>query len=519
MKSMKKTGFFLTLLLTGLLLSACESEVWNDHYSINNEQVSELTLWETIQQQPSLSKFKAALEKTGYDKVLNASQMYTVWAPEDAALASLDLNDAGLTKEFIENHISRYSYTASPGMQTRVTLLNTKSIVFKAEGSSFTFGTATIKEYNSLAKNGILHVIGSQLPFFSNIWEYLEKDTRLDSLKTYLYSFNKIIFDELRSIPGDVNEEGKTVYLDSVTYNDNLMFRLLGKLNVEDSTYNMLAPTNEAWIKSYDKVKNYYRYYAKTNQEKYTADTLQRRNTIRAMLQDIVFSATGQALPQDSLFSTGRNKFMQPGYLFEGATEVLASNGKIFVVDELKHNHWESWNQEIKVEAEQLNGREFVLSNLYNRSSAGSPIEGVSRERFVELTPTTSAANPNITFEIPNTLSGSPYNVYAVFVPPAAKGGVVANAKPSKVTFQLYFAGETGSTISRTYTNNNQGFVTSTDSISKILVASDFVFPYSSYGLDKTVVKLKINSNVSQNQTTQYTRELLIDCIILEPVR
>lgn len=519
MKSMKKTGFFLTILLTGLLLSACESEVWNDHYSINKEQVSELTLWEIIRQQPTLSKFTAALEKTGYDKILNASQMYTVWAPDDAALASLDLDNAGLTKEFVENHVSRYSYTASPGMQIRVTLLNLKSIVFKSEGSGFTFGSTTVKQFNTMARNGILHTVGSQLPFFSNIWEYLEKDPRLDSLSTYLYSFNKIIFDELRSIPGDVNEEGKTVYLDSVTYNDNQMFRLLGKLNVEDSTYHILAPTNAAWIKSYSTVKNYFRYYSKTAEEKYTADTLQRKNTIRAMLQDIVFSANGQASPQDSLISTGRNTFYQPAYLFDGATEVLASNGKVFIVDELKHKHWESWNQPIVVEAEQMNGREFVLSNLYTRSSTGSPVEGVSNERFIELTPTTSAVNPNITFEIPNTLSGSPYNVYAVFVPPAAKGNAVANPKASKVTFQLYFAGENGATTSRTYNNNNQGFVTSPDSISKILVTSDFVFPYSSYGLDKTVVKLKINSNVAQNQTTQYTRELLIDCIILEPAR
>lgn len=516
----RPTRSALTLILMALVLfSACENDSWNNHYQTDSSIVSDKSLWETIDAHPELQQFAAVLAATGYDKILSKSRMYTVWAPNNDAMAGLNTNDIAITREFVENHIAIFSFPASGFMNRRITLHNGKTINFISEGNNFHIGTAALSHKNIIASNGILHIIDNRVPFFSNIWEYLEKDPRLDSIRSFLYSFNKIMFDEMKSVPGDVNEEGKTVYLDSVFYNANIMFNRLGHLNSEDTTFKVILPTNEAWTLAYDSIKKSFRYFHNNAATKLIADTLTRHHTLRSLVQDLVFNLEKQGSTLDSLVSTSNNVFHQPEYLFEGAEKITASNGEIHITNKLKFNHWESWNKKIVVEAERISGREYVLANLYNRSAAGSTIEGISGNRFIELTPTTSAVNPYITFEIPNTLSNTPYNIYCQFVPATAKNPNATDTRPSKVTFQLYFANESGSIINRLYNNSGESFVTNPDSISKILVVSDFVFPFANYGQETNTVRLRVNSNVPQNQTTLFTRELLIDCIILEPAR
>src|ERR1035437_434563 len=111
-KRQRNKGIFQILLFCSLItFSSCEDN-WTDHYSINKNVVSGKTLWETIQSTPNLSKFAQILKKEGYDKILSESQMYTVWAPVDSALVNFNLDSTLLVKEFIGNHISRFSYSA-----------------------------------------------------------------------------------------------------------------------------------------------------------------------------------------------------------------------------------------------------------------------------------------------------------------------------------------------------------------------------------------------------------------------
>ncbi len=526
-------GFFLLILLAGtLVFSSCENESWNDHYSVDSELVSDQSLWDHIRTNPNLKKFAWALKKTGYDKNLANSQMYTVWAPVDSAATNnidttnVSIDNIVLLKEYVKNHISRYKYTASGTKQSKITLLNNKVTTFGPKGSDYYFADNKCLSKNIVASNGLLHVIGRKLPFFDNLWEYLSKDSRLDSIRNYLYSFDKITFDASRSTPGDVNENGETVYIDSVLYNSNKMFTLLGKLEREDSTYTAIWPTNTAWKTSYQKIKDYYRYYS-TAATRYTADTLQRNYTRLAIVQDLVFSNTIQRNPNDSMISTAKNVFYQPQYLFTGAQKVTASNGVAYITDELKYNHWQSWNREILVEAEKSKGRTNTWSNLYERSYSGNTFQGISGKKYIEVISSTTSVNPTVQFEIPNILSGkmnanmtiaygAAYNIYCVFVPQSIR---TASPKPNKVKFSVLYNGETGKVVTVNFDNNGQSYVTDKDKISKVLIASNVTFPFSEKGLDTYSVKVKVNSNVSAKETVQYTRDLLIDCIILEPVQ
>ena len=532
-KQFNNIGFFLLVLLsTAFLFSSCENETWNEHYSEDAELVSDQTLWDVIRTNPNLKKFAWALKKTGYDKNLSNSQMYTVWAPVDSAstnnidTTNNSVDNIILTKEYVKNHISRYKYSASGIKSAKITLLNNKVTTFGMKGSDYYFADNRILSKNLVASNGLLHVIGRKLPFFDNLWEYLSKDTRLDSIRTYLYSFDKITFDPVRSTPGDVNEDGETVYIDSVLYNSNKMFSLLGKLEREDSTYTAIWPTNAAWKTSYQKIKEYYRYYS-TASTKYTADTLQRNYTRLALVQDLVFSNTIQKNPNDSLVSTAKNVFYNPQTLIAGSQKVTASNGVAYITDELKYNHWQSWNKKILVEAEKSKGRTNTWSNLYERTYSGNTYAAISGKKYIEVISSTTSVNPTVQFEIPDILSGkmnpdktiaygAAYNVYCVFVPHSIR---TASPKPNKVKFSILYNGETGKVVTVNYDNNGLSYTTDKNQLTKVLIASNVTFPFSEKGLDSYSVKVKVNSNVSAKETVEFTRDLLIDCVILEPVQ
>jgi hypothetical protein len=69
------------------------------------------------------------------------------------------------------------------------------------------------------------------------------------------------------------------------------------------------------------------------------------------------------------------------------------------------------------------------------------------------------------------------------------------------------------------YTNNGLSYTTDKNKITKVLIASNVTFPFCEKGLDTYSVKVKVSSNVTAKETVEFTRDLLIDCIILEPVQ
>lgn len=527
-----KCNFFRYALLlfvgSTMLLVSCVNDSWSEHYSVNPDLNSNLSLWGMIQKEPSMAKFAWALRKTSYDKVLSGSQMYTVWVPSDSATQNIDTTDSSfstdiLLKSFVQNHISHFSYSATGTLPQRVQLLNNKVIDFGLSGNIFKIGNNALIQKNIIASNGIMHQIGEKIPYFGNIWELMDTESDLDSLRTFFHSNDRIVFDQARSIPGDVNEEGKTVYLDSVLYNFNSLFYSLGSLNNEDSTYSVIMPNNHAWTQSYNNIKEFYRFYYSNAASKYTADTIQRKLTMNAIVKDIVFR-NKQVSVADSLLSTNKNRFYKP---FDGSIRsVDASNGKIYVMDTPKFKPWQSWHKEIRVEAEKTNGRINTYSTLYERTYSDTSF-AISNNKYIDISASQVGLNPTVTFDIPNTLSGKlnadstiqsggTYNIYCVFAPNSLK---TTTPKPSKVIFTLSYQLASGIVTSKNFTNKTTNYVTNTDKMTKVLVAENFAFPVSEYKLETPYVKLKVSSNVTNALTTTYTRDLLIDCIILEPVQ
>lgn len=521
-KNLGKDGAWITLLAV-MLFCSC-SDTWDDHYKSSSSEnaTSNKTLWEEISSNPDLKAFAAFLDSTGFDEKLNAYQMYTVWAPTGDIDAS-GLSNEDIEKRIVENHVSRYAYSAYPTISANVLMLNDKIMDFTETSGGYAFNGISLTTNNIVTKNGVLHILPQPASYFTNLWEYLDnKGNELDSLKKYMYSFTEKVFDEENSVESGV-EDGLTIYADSVMIESNILWRRLGYLQREDSSYLFLAPTNKAWRDAYDSISTYFVFDAKVEK----ADSLQDYYTKYAIVQDLIFSTNTQESPVDSVNSTSKNQFDNPeDYIFygfpnfyKGESGVECSNGYIFVTDSLRHHPWDSWQKEIKIEAENSNRRtDYTGCNIYSRDVATNSkyYRQVSSNRYIDIDPSSSAVNPTVTFEIPNTLSAG-YDIYCVFVPPYVANEKTKTALPSKVRFQMSYHKDTGAAA--TYTATDTVFKNSLVQIDTILIAENFKFPVANYNQDATTVTLKIMTNVSSRETTAYTRHLYLDCIYLKPSR
>lgn len=210
----KKKMYFKTTLLCAFFftffLSACKK--WDDHTKLTNQDVSK-TLSEEISQHSNLSKFFEYLKKTGLDNELASSKTYTVWAPMNDALQTLDpsiVNDSAKLRAFISNHIALGTYFKSNTSQpVRVAMLNGKRVTF----SGSKFDDATITEADKYVGNGVLHVIDKIAPVYPNAWE-LQDNTKTTYLQSaYILSLTKKVFDPTNAIIDSINSQtGQPVY-------------------------------------------------------------------------------------------------------------------------------------------------------------------------------------------------------------------------------------------------------------------------------------------------------------------
>ncbi|MBO4443325.1 MAG: fasciclin domain-containing protein [Bacteroidaceae bacterium] len=507
------------LALVGLLaLSAC-ADTWDNHYDEQGNNVSDKTLWDEIASRSELGAFRQLLESCGYDKTLDGDQMLTVFAP--AGVLSLDgtLTADEKVTEVIENHVCRFAVSASPLLAEpkNILMLNGKRGLLKYEGGAYQLAGKRLTETNIRCRNGILHIVEGQLPFFCNVWEYMSKGTDYTKVCDYLYSFNELVLDEEASVPGAV-VDGQITYVDSVVINYNEMLYRLGKLNDEDSLYWMILPTNDAWEKAYERVSGYYCY----NEKNAERDSLQRHYAQLAIVNDLVFSQPWQPSPLDSIVSTTNDTFYRPletllpeyGSFGDG---IECSNGMVFPVDTLRFKPWESWHKRLQVEAENTRGREYTDNcDLYKRnlSAASAYYSKVSQTSYVEVMPKSVSANPSITFSVPNVLSAE-YDVKVVFLPQTLSTDRSNVGLPNKLLANLSYVDEKG----KTATVKSSYLYPDAKRIDTVTVLENIRFPFCNYGETETTTKLKIQSQVLSKERSDYSRTLLIDCIILEPVK
>ena len=553
-------------------VTAC-TDKWDDHYEGQTTAaygISENTLWQAVKANTELSNFVSVAEACGFDRTLNASQVLTLFAPTndrftaDQARALIDQyrsqkssgtleDDNTVVKEFIQNHIALYNYSVAEQSSDSIRMMNGKKVQLK----SSSVGNAALLTKNQLFSNGILFTIDKPVEYLPNVFEYIRKDTDFDSLRTFLYSGDSLIsgrskplfyYKDFRadlSVAGSV-KDGKTEYLDSIFIQRNRLFDTLGDLNVEDSTYIFLAPTNNVWSQLVEEYEPYFNYAADVENR----DSLVYLNTRMAIMTGTAFSRTfnsDRAL-QDSAMSVncvkeyalrvanwgGPYEYYQyykplsPNGALEGAEIIPCSNGEVRKAAKWNIDKRMTFNRFIVIEAEHnynVKGVQREYSQMTKDSVDMASIEycpvlsenkfydRVWNNGFAQVTPSVSN-NYDITFFLRDVLSNIGYDIYVVTAPALANDSNATEVErlPTKIRCTISSPG------AKDFRSSD--ISTTADNIDYLLVAEDYKFNTCTYGInsDDRQATMKIESRVSSRENDKtFTRTMRIDCILLVP--
>lgn len=554
---MKYRNIRLTVIVacaTVLLCAACSDE-WNDHYNGNDTSIAKSgTLWGAISSQGNLSNFTRVVKACGYDAVLNGSQTFTVFAPTDDQFQAgqadslievfnaqkargVKSDDNTVVKQFLQNHICLFKHPVSSLTDTTIVMMNGKY----AKLSPDRIDQRTFLSKNELYGNGVLYTINNKVDYFPNVFEYLGLDQELDSVYQFLNSYSIYEFDETKSVPGDIIN-GRTEYLDSVTSLTNELFRALGRINSEDSTYWMVAPTNDEWTKLSTTYTDYFNYHKNVAKR----DSMQFANARLAILAGTIFSRTENPEPafRDSAISTSAVHhstrtimkldpyyvFYHPfekGNIFDVQEQVTCSNGEVLKAPVLNVDPRNTFMQTIKVEAENVLNQDTIQDAEEPLTVRHVAVENPFRDKisgnaFVEVVPKPASMNPTVRFSIPNVLSNVKYDVYCVFAPVAAFDTLATHEQrlPNSFRVALRYPDANGVTSDRDLTGTKR---TQSDEkgecnvVDTVLLAENYVFPTSSWDLSDPQVSVRLRSTVTSRQTSTYTKVFRIDCFLFVP--
>lgn len=510
MKLINNIKSFKLLVLLAMLSVACNNN-WEDHYAESSYDLPAYNIYEYLSSNSELSTFVKMLDISNYDQLLKSPQTFTVWAPTNEALSEIELSDTVLVAQIVKTHVTRNRYTTSGNELTEINVSSGKYISFGGAASDFSFGEVPLAESNINTNNGLVHIIGKYVPYKKNIWEFIHSEENFDSISTYLLENNKATFSFELSPEIGFNDAGQPVY-DSVFIQQNEILNQLGAIDSEDSIYTVILPTDTAWREAYQRISSYYVF-----PDDFGGASRQNEKTKFGIIKDFAYREFIEDPNSFStLTSTSNSIYEDPASLFEGADYYELSNGAAYVSDQMPFSDTLSWFKQIKIEAEQELNRENSNSNIYTRSSEGTNFE-TSNDNYiyVEATSTSNLATPRVEFFFPNILSAT-YKVYCVFVPNSIIDE--SDLRPMKAKFTLNYITSSGSTRRKTLRPDID--LTSTTEVTKMYLG-EFTFDFASVADEEypeLLTSLLVTSNVKTNETEEYSRDMRIDCVILEPI-
>jgi uncharacterized surface protein with fasciclin (FAS1) repeats len=255
----KRVPIVLTAIFAIAAFTYCNKK-WDDHNQIKDPSLKN-NLMETISGSANLSKFKELLIKSGYDKIISSSKNYTVWAPTDQALQSLDpsiISDSVRLRQFVGNHIANQTYLSGSIASQRLKMLNGKFIAV----SNAKFDSASVTTSNVYANNGVVHIIDKYAPYLSNIWEVINTNTTAAPLmRSFLLSLNHNVFDPSKATQLGINPNtGEPVYDTASGYVLRNSF-LDSVMNVTDETqeYTMILLQDNAYTTEFNKLAPWFK--------------------------------------------------------------------------------------------------------------------------------------------------------------------------------------------------------------------------------------------------------------------
>lgn len=513
-------------------LTACSE--WDDHYKASAEAGgNNLTLWQTMKQNQQLSDFCEVLQNTAvfrqhkktsvsYADLLDSGQSFTVLAPVNGTfnkdsllqLVATNQGDSMVEKSFVLNHLSRSNVSLFDQMQ-QMRMANTK-LVEIGNGKA---GDITILTPNQHTHNGILHVLQSQLPYSYNLYEAMTDLPQFQTIGQTLRQYEEDFFDENKSLSSGMLD-GVPIYVDSVVIERNQLLEGFGLINAEDSTYLMVAPTNDGWQKAWDEAIPYFTFDETVEKR----DSLQQYWASRALLDDAVFSMTLQNSPQDSLISGQYNRlqpkyhvFYKPfdtGILSNPERIIHCSNGTLYQTREWPFRPEDTYFQELKTEGE-MESRIIDYSSCSYDTRIFSA-DSISESGYLDIIPASATANWNVTFRVDNSLAAC-YDVCAVVLPKSVYNPTNPDLRPCKFRANISYVDANGK--QQNFNCENTNFISDPLRVDTIVLAKAFSFPVCNYDQTNQKITVRLNCNILARESTTYAREMYLDCIYLRPAK
>jgi hypothetical protein len=530
---MMAIGAFLSPLS---VLTSCSD--WNDHYENASGGSSASSLYEEIASHEELSDFAVLLAntkvfrhhkvtETSYADILSGGQSLTLMAPVngtfnlDSLLTVLETaqGDSAVEHFVVKNHIIRSPHSATEG---RFKSLNGKYVVI----TPGTIGDVEINRSNIQTRNGVLHIMKSPIEYKKTIYETLVLDDECKDVGAGIASYNEDEFDENASISSGTID-GVPIYVDSVIYERNKMMEAIGLLNAEDSVYSVTVPTNEGWKKAWDKANKYFNYADNVDKR----DSLQKYYTMRALLDDAVFSMRMQASPVDSITSVHYNRstpeyhvFYKPyesaGLLGKAKSTKRCSNGVLYLYDEWPFEPTQTYFKKIEQEGEYTwNMTDYSTGDTLKISTKTIVGAGLHKGSYVRFAPGASKYGSlwHAIYKIPGVLSGK-YKVHFVTLSKAIDPTTTDPERPVKFKATINYYDQSG----KSQKFDCGALTVGTDEYDETTKANDKViaeidFPVCQYG-QTTDVTITINGNANPKKTSTESSIIYLDYIYLEPV-
>lgn len=514
MKYNNKIGM---MIVAGGMLAATSCSDFSDYNTAPDDfgMTGSKTLWQNISENNNLSKFAEIVEKVGFKSNLDAPTFYTLFAPQDGtynADSVLQILESGLPedtaivlKEFVKQHIVEFNHPINGSVEeTKLLSLNAKSHEFSQE--HYGDGTFT-SSINIPASNGVMHIMNGKEGFYTNIYEYLDKVEGCNLFRDYVKQYDEQYIDESNSILGPiVNGKQTYEYIEYKHRNAVINDILYAQLENEDSSYTMLFPNDEAWQKSYDRIKGDFNYLEKISYNDLSLSSLSSAGasmkatdgkqdmtigsasyvdfltdslTQMMMVRNLAFShgypindvlLNGDGTEIDSVFSTRRNKLVSAKDIEDHTLETYRmSNGFVRVTDSIPFQPWQTFEpvlasmnvgrvypttastvdlygtkEVFKCGGERDTLFKYVPDYFYDRI-LGEKSGDSKYFSFVNSSCGQSVA-PELDFKLRNVLSTT-YHIYVVTMPNQIldnpEEGIISKLKPYYLSFYLNYTDAT----------------------------------------------------------------------------
>ncbi|MFT3753256.1 MAG: fasciclin domain-containing protein [Paludibacter sp.] len=234
---MKNIKYFIFAIIT-VISTGCDA--WENLKDLEGDR--DRSLYEQLKANSDLSTFVKVIDITGYAKSLDAVVNYTVFAPDNAALTNLNLNDTTALTAWVKSYLSeKIVYTNKSGEFdiNQILVLNGKYISINKNLIS----GASVSKWNIASKNGVLHILSNTIEERMSIWQYLQTLPN-NPVVEFIKSFNETVMDMDRSVQKGVNSNGQPVY-DTIWTSRNSLLDSSPLAN-ESTTATFLLPNEDA---------------------------------------------------------------------------------------------------------------------------------------------------------------------------------------------------------------------------------------------------------------------------------